>query len=114
MVRGHFKIAPRLGHDVRASAVFLLLYLVLLVMAISGVILSAIEYEMGPLASIIGYGHGVKHFLKESHEAGFALVLGFVTLHMCALAFHRFVLRAPVGNQMITGMQSVEQKVHHA
>lgn len=55
MLHGHFKIAPRLGHDVRASAVFLLLYLVLLIMVISGVILSAKQ------AGSLVHGRGQTH-----------------------------------------------------
>lgn len=106
MLRGRFRASPRPGHDAGASAVFLVLYLVLFLMAASGSVLASLEYEMGPLAAILSYDRGVKHFFKEIHEAGFAAVLGFIALHLGALAVHRFVLRAPVGPKMVGGMRA--------
>lgn len=105
MLRGRWNFPPRLGHDVRASAAFLALYGVLLLMAGSGLALAAIEYDLGPLGGSLTEDSGLKHFFKEPHEVGFALVLGFLALHLGALAFHRFVLRLPVGQAMLNGTQ---------
>lgn len=114
MLRGRFRVVPRFGHDARASAIFLVVYVVLLLMACTGLVLAAVEYDMGPLATVVGSDHSLKHLFKEPHEAGFVLVLGFIVLHLGALAFHRFVLHAPIGQEMISGMQSIEREVGHA
>lgn len=114
LLRGHFSFPPRLGHDVRASAAFLVLYAVLLTMAGTGLALAAIEHDMGPLTASLGDDSGLKHLFKEPHEAGFAVVPGFIALHLGALAFHRFILRHPVDQAMVTGMQYLPQETHDA
>ncbi|HEX8987511.1 MAG TPA: cytochrome b/b6 domain-containing protein [Rhodocyclaceae bacterium] len=114
VLRGRFAIPPRFGHDAKASAAFLALYAVLLLMAATGLPLAAVEFGMGPFAGVLDESSGLKHLLKEPHEAGFALVLGFIALHLGALAYHRFVLGAPVGQAMVTGMQRLPQETNHA
>jgi cytochrome b len=114
MLRGRLDFPARFGHDVRASAAFLALYAILLLMAGTGLALAAIEFDMGPLTTMLGEDSGLKHFFKEPHEAGFAVVLGFVALHLGALAYHRFVLGSPVGQAMVTGMQRLPEEARHA
>lgn len=114
MLRGRLDFPPRLGHDVRASAAFLALYAVLLLMAATGLVLAAVEHGMGPLAASLGDETGLKHFFKEPHEAGFALVLAFIGLHLGALAYHRFVLRTPVDQAMVSGIQYLPEAAPRA
>lgn len=114
ILQGRFNAPPRLGHDARASAAFLALYAIALLMAGSGLALAAIEFGVGPLADVLNEDSGLKHFFKEPHETGFAMVLGFIALHLGALAYHRFVLRAPIGRAMVTGVQRLPQETHHA
>ncbi|OHC71359.1 MAG: hypothetical protein A2045_17090 [Rhodocyclales bacterium GWA2_65_20] len=114
MLRGRLQFPPRLGHDVRASAAFLVLYAVLLAMTGTGLALAAIEHNMGPLTPSLGDDTGLKHFFKEPHEVGFALVLIFIGLHLGALAFHRFFLNQPVDQAMVTGNQYLPKETTHA
>lgn len=114
MLRGRFAFPPRLGHDVRASAAFLALYAVLLAMCATGLALAAIEHGMGPLAAALGEESGLKKLFKEPHEIGFVVVLGFVALHLGALAYHRFFLRDPVDQAMVTGIQYLPEENRHA
>lgn len=114
MLRGRFSAPPRFGHDPKASAAFLALYGVLALMIATGLPIAAMQFDMGPLAGMLADDRALRHLLKEPHEAGFALVLGFVALHLGALAFHRFVLHAPVGQAMVTGMQRLPQEQGHA
>ncbi len=114
MLGGRIHFPPRLGHDVRASAAFLALYAVLLAMCGTGLALAAIEQNMGPLAMLLGDDTGLKHFFKEPHEVGFGLVLGFIALHLGALAFHRFFLNQPVDQAMVTGIQTLPKEAPHA
>jgi cytochrome b len=113
MLGGRLRFPPRLGHDVRASAAFLFLYAVLLFMAVTGIALAGIKHEMGPLASLLGEDEGLKHFFKEPHEAGFAMVLAFIALHLGALLFHRFYLDHPVDQAMVTGEQYLPKETHN-
>lgn len=109
MLRGRFDAPPRAGHDVRASLVFLALYVLLGVMAATGVALAGIEHDTGPLAARLA-GSNLEDLFEEPHEFGFALTLAFIGLHLGALAFHRFVLRAPVGAAMIGGKHYEETR----
>lgn len=114
MLRGRLNIPPRLGHDARASAAFIALYGVLLLMSGTGVALAAIEHNLGPLTASLGDDTALKHFFNEPHEVGFALVLGFIGLHLGALAYHRFILRMPVDQAMVTGTQYLPQETSNA
>jgi cytochrome b len=114
MLRGRFDLAPRFGHDARASVAFLALYAVLLLMAGTGLALAAVEFDMGPLTAMLGEGSGLRRVFKEPHEAGFALIVGFITLHFGALAFHRFILGTPVDQAMVNGMQQLPRESGHA
>jgi cytochrome b561 len=105
MLKGKFHFAPRLGHDVRASLVFIGFYGVLLMMAATGLIMAANEFQMGPLSRWPGGTEALSELAEEPHEAGLALVLAFIVLHVAALLYHRFVLRIPVDQAMITGKQ---------
>lgn len=113
MLRGRFDAPPPAGHDVRASLVFLALYAVLAVMAVTGVALAGIEHDAGPLAARLA-GSDLEDLFEEPHEFGFALTLGFLALHLGALAFHRFVLHAPVGAAMIGGTRLHAKETPHA
>lgn len=113
MLRGRFDTPPQAGHDVRASLAFLALYAVLAAMAATGVALAGIEHDMGPLAARLA-GSDLEDLFEEPHEIGFALVLGFLALHLGALAFHRFVLRAPVGAAMVSGKHFHAEETTHA
>jgi cytochrome b len=42
--------------------------------------------------------------LEEPHEAGFALILGFIAVHLGALAFHQW-RGERVAQSMVTGRQ---------
>lgn len=113
MLRGRFSSPPRAGHDARASLAFLGLYAVLALMSLTGLALAGIEHDTGPLAGLPG-GETIEDFFEEPHEFGFALVLGFLALHLGALTFHRFVLRAPVGHAMLGGTPLPSKEIHHA
>lgn len=113
MLGGRISFPPRAGHDVRASLAFLGLYAVLAMMALTGLALAGIEHDTGPLAGMPG-GETIEDFFDEPHEFGFALVLLFIALHLGALAFHRFVLHAPVGQTMLGGQPLQSKENPHA
>lgn len=105
MLKGKFHFAPRRGHDVRASLAFVGLYGVLLMMILTGLTMAAGKFQMGPLSAWSGDAKILGKLVKEPHEVGFTLVLAFIALHLAALLYHRFILRIPVDQAMITGKQ---------
>ncbi len=100
--------AHRVGHDPIASLAYLFAYGVMALMVVTGLGLAASEFQSGPLAGWLGNARWLEDVLGEPHEAGFALMLGFIGLHMAALGFHQ--LRGErVAQSMLTGKQ-----YHHA
>lgn len=96
---------PRLGHDALASALFIVLYLILLGLASSGLALAAIKHDLGPLASWLGDSIWLKSYFQAPHQWLYALVVGFIFLHLGALVWHQFFGTAPVAQAMLTGNQ---------
>ncbi len=104
----------RFGHDPLASLAYLAAYALMALMVVTGLGLTATELQSGPLAGWLGGAGWLEEVFEEPHEAGFALLLGFIGLHLAALVFHR--LRGErVAQSMITGKQyrAMEQGVDH-
>ncbi|MBS1184761.1 MAG: putative cytochrome b [Proteobacteria bacterium] len=101
--------AHRAGHDPIASLAYLFAYGVMALMVATGLGLAASEFQTGPLAGWLGNASWLEDVLGEPHEAGFALLLGFVGLHMAALLFHQ--LRGErVAQSMVTGKQYLDAR----
>ncbi|NTV87071.1 MAG: cytochrome b/b6 domain-containing protein [Burkholderiaceae bacterium] len=103
----HLPAAHRAGHDPIASLAYLFAYGVMALMVVTGLGLAASEFQTGPLAGWLGNASWLEDVLGEPHEVGFALLLGFVGLHMAALLFHQ--LRGErVAQSMVTGKQYLD------
>lgn len=99
--------AHRVGHDPIASLAYLFAYGVMALMVVTGLGLAASEFQAGPLAAWLGDASWLEDVLKDPHEAGFILMLGFISLHMTALVFHQ--LRGErVAQSMLTGKQYLD------
>ena len=99
--------AHRSGHDPIASLAYLFAYGVMALMVVTGLGLAASEFQAGPLAAWLGGAGWLEDVLEDPHEAGFALMLGFIGLHMAALVYHQ--LRGErVAQSMVTGKQYVD------
>ncbi|MHB1143358.1 MAG: cytochrome b/b6 domain-containing protein [Thiobacillus sp.] len=99
--------AHRVGHDPIASLAYLFAYGVMALMIVSGLALAASEFQTGPLSAWLGNAGWVEDVMEDPHEAGFVLMLGFVSLHMAALVFHQ--LRGErVAQSMVTGKQYLD------
>jgi len=109
----HFNLTtkPRFGHNTLASAVYLLVYLLLIAMAVSGLGLAAIEHSMGPFNSWFGDMTWLEDLFEEPHEIIYYLLMGFVVIHIAALIWHEYKDKTPVAQAMVTGYQyEVEPK----
>lgn len=98
------------GHHPLASAVYIVLYLVLLVMAVSGLALAAIKLGQGPLYPWLGHDVALKAWFLAPHELLEDFVLGFVVLHIAALILHESHHGVPMAQAMVSGYQYREEK----
>jgi cytochrome b len=96
---------PRFGHNTLASAVYLLVYLLLIAMAVSGLGLAAIEHSMGPFNTWFGDMTWLEDLFEEPHEIIYYLLMGFVVIHIAALIWHEYKDKTPVAQAMVTGYQ---------
>lgn len=96
---------PRFGHDVLASGVYLLVYLLLLTIAVTGLGLAAVEHSTGPFNDWFGDMAWLKETFEEPHELIYNLLIGFVIVHIGALIWHEWKDRTPLAQSMVTGYQ---------
>jgi len=101
----NFRFSHRIGHDRLASGAYLLVYVLLAVMAVTGLSLAAIEHGMGPLDAWIGDMPWLKHTFEEPHEFIYNLLIGFVVVHIAALIWHELKDRIPLAQAMVSGYQ---------
>jgi Ni/Fe-hydrogenase 1 B-type cytochrome subunit len=96
---------PRFGHNSLASAVYLMVYLLLVTMAITGLSLAAIEHSMGPFDPWIGDMPWLKVIVEEPHQIVYYFLMGFVIVHIAALIWHEYKDKTPLAQAMVTGYQ---------
>ena len=101
----NFQAKPRLGHNTLASGVYLLVYLLLVVMVVTGLGLAAVEHSMGPLNARIGDMPWLKEVFEEPHELIYNLLMGFVVIHIAALIWHEHKDKTPLAQSIVTGYQ---------
>ena len=103
----HFNLTtkPSFGHNTLASAVYLLVYLLLIAMAVSGLGLAAIEHSMGPFNTWFGDMTWLEDLFEEPHEIIYYLLMGFVVIHIAALIWHEYKDKTPMAQAMVTGYQ---------
>ncbi len=98
------------GHHPLASAVYVAFYLVVLVMAATGLALAAIELGNGPLLPWLGYDVTLKAFYKTPHGWLEYFVLAFVVMHIAALILHEARHGVPLAQAMVSGYQYRKDK----
>ncbi|MDP3817991.1 MAG: cytochrome b/b6 domain-containing protein [Methylotenera sp.] len=105
----HFnlKAKPRFGHNTLASGAYLLVYLLLITMAITGLGLAAIEHSMGPFNAWLADMPWLKEVFEEPHELIYYLLMSFVVVHIAALIWHEHKDKTPLAQAMVTGYQYV-------
>lgn len=103
----HFdlKAKPRFGHNTLASGAYLLVYLLLITMAITGLGLAAIEHSTGPFNAWLGDMPWLKDLFEEPHEIIYNFLMGFVVIHIAALIWHEYKDKTPLAQSMVTGYQ---------
>lgn len=107
-----FSAKTRFGHYTLASSVYVLVYLMLVVMVITGLGLAAVEHSMGPLNVWLGDTPWLKELLEEPHELIYYALMGFVVVHIAALIWHETKDKTPLAQAMVTGYQYEVEDIH--
>lgn len=93
------------GHDPKAALAYLLLYASFILIILTGLALSGLEHNMGPLADITFDRLYLRDYFKEPHEALSYFVILFTVTHVGALLFHQRQHKLPMWYAMIDGIQ---------
>ncbi|GAB4345270.1 MAG: hypothetical protein Kow006_02280 [Gammaproteobacteria bacterium] len=95
----------RFGHHAQASAAYLALYLLLLVMGISGLVLAALEQNMGPLVPWIDFRVEYLWLFKTPHLFVEKLIMIYIVLHLGAVFLHHRLHGVQIAQSMYNGYQ---------
>ena len=98
------------GHHPLASGAYLAFYGIVLVLAVTGLALAAIDQGRGPLMTWLGHDVTLKHLFKSPHDFLEEFVWGFVILHIAALILHEARHGAPMAQAMVSGYQYRKEK----
>lgn len=93
------------GHHPLASAAYIVFYLIVLVMAITGLALAAIDQGIGPWVQWLGHDLSRKALFNTPHDLLEEFVLGFIVLHIAALILHEARHGIPIAQAMVSGYQ---------
>lgn len=98
------------GHHALASVVYLAVYLGVLVMAITGLFLAAIDQGTGPLRDLLGYAVELKPWFRLPHEWLQYPFIAFIVAHLAALVLHERLHGVPMAQAMVSGYQYLKEK----
>lgn len=89
----------------RAAALYLVFYLLLFAMAVTGLALAAIDQGSGPLYLWLGHEVTLKHLFREPHAWMAHAVPVFVVVHVALLITHEIRHGVPLAQAMLSGFQ---------
>jgi Ni/Fe-hydrogenase 1 B-type cytochrome subunit len=102
------KVRQAVGHDPFASVFYSALFLVLLMMTVTGILLTGVELNMFPGTVFTGglseeAAEGLQHFLGEIHEFGFFFLIFFLVVHLIGLVVHELKEKTGLISSMVHG-----------
>lgn len=100
-----FVAAPGFGHHPLASGVYLAVYLILAMAAVTGLALAAIDQARGPLYEWLGYQMACKPWAMTPHVWLDEIMLAFILAHIAALILHEKRHGLPLAQSMVSGYQ---------
>lgn len=105
-----FKIKPpvSIGHNPLASLFYIAMFLVLISQALTGIVLSGLEFGFAPLGNYFSqYGHdakeGIEDIFEDLHEFGLWFVIFFFAAHMTGLLVHTIFEKTGLFSSMLHG-----------
>lgn len=93
------------GHQTATAALYLVFYLLLLAMVVTGLALAAIDQGSGPLYLWLGHEVTLKHLFREPHAGMAHGVMAFVVVHIGLLILHEIRHGVPLAQAMVSGFQ---------
>ncbi len=95
------------GHNPLGGWMVILLMLLVLVQAFSGLFSSDDIFTEGPLYSFVS--SKTSDFLTSIHHLNFNLLLAAIALHIIAVAYHEIIKKEPLVKSMLTGKKLMHQ-----
>lgn len=97
-----------IGHNPLASIFYIALFLVLVSQALTGLVLSGIEFGLAPFGSLFSqYDHDLKEAIEdiseEIHEFGLWFIIFFFFAHMTGLLVHTIFEKTGLFSSMLHG-----------
>ncbi len=105
-----FQAPADFGHHPMASGAYLLVYLLLLVMAATGLALAAIDQGAGPLFDWLGYRVMWKPWFRLPHDWLQYVFMVFIVVHLAMLVLHERRHGVPVAQAMVSGYQYLKDE----
>lgn len=93
------------GHHPLASLSYLVFYFISIFISASGLLLAAIEHNLGPFASTLYDQLEYRKDLLEFHESFSLFTIVFILAHLFALYWHERKDELPVAQSMFSGYQ---------
>lgn len=93
------------GHHPRASIAYLALYFTIAFLIFSGLFLSRIQFDMGPMARKYYDEVILLDTFLESHSIASWFIILFTITHIAALYWHQIKDKVPIFTSMRTGYQ---------
>jgi cytochrome b len=95
----------KFGHDSKAAILYLLVYLGLIVLSLSGLMLAGLEHNKGPFATFTFDRLFLREWFSIPHTLINYLILSFTALHIIALFWHQKKRNLPMIQSMFNGIQ---------
>lgn len=107
--------AEVMGHDPLASILYMILFLVFASQALTGLMLSGIEFKMFPASLFArrldpGTHEGIEEAFGEVHESGFWYIIFFVAVHLFGLIVHEIREKKGLFSSMVHGGKQVPKE----
>ena len=102
------KLSQVVGHSPLASLFYMVLFVVLAMMAVTGILLTGVELDMFPGTLFTGglseeSAEGLEHFCKEVHEFGTWFLVFFFFVHFAGLVTREIKAKAGLLSSMVHG-----------
>ena len=102
LAKSEHKEAP--GHNPLGALMVVLMIVLVLVQAISGLFIDNEVFSTGPYNSLVS--SDTEKFMSFIHHNTFDLVLGAIALHIAAIGYYTFIKKKNLILPMITGQKS--------
>ncbi|MBP9682354.1 MAG: cytochrome b/b6 domain-containing protein [Bacteriovorax sp.] len=104
-VNKNFKIKWPWGHHPLASVAYLLVFVALIILTITGLFLTRIQFDLGIIAESYYDDMTILDSFKDPHQLASLFIINFSLVHILMLLWHQRKDKLPILQSMVTGYQ---------